>query len=682
MKVRADMKHVTIAAACLNQTPMDWRGNLSRIKKAMAAARDAGASILCLPELCITGYGCEDQFHSLDLQDTAMEMLVEVARESEIETPNMAVSVGLPILFRNALFNCAALVLNGTILGFVAKQHLAGDGLHYEPRWFKSWPAGQTGTISSLGPGHPDVKIGDLTFEVGGVRIGYEICEDAWVAERPGAALARKGVDVILNPSASHFSFGKFDVRKRFVIDGSRAFGATYVYANLLGNEAGRAVYDGGCLIASGGQLLAQGPRLSFRDFDLTVAVVDVIATRISQARTSSFRPDFRPSLDTHVSRPLKHPPVRAKRIVDTDSWEGSPDLKFEEFSRVQALALFDYMRKSRTNGFAISMSGGADSSACAVLIHDMVELGIASIGSAEFVGRAWRQVFDADKLDSSKNQPDKQLLKSSLLTCVYQGTANSSETTRSAAQLVAEACGARFHSVDIDFLVRSYAGLGKEVLGRDLTWETDDVTLQNVQARVRSPAIWLVANAMNLLLLATSNRSEAAVGYCTMDGDTSGSLSPIAGIDKAFLRHWLVWRQSFGPGRLPGIQELGLVNSQKPTAELRPLSSHQTDEEDLMPYSVLDEIERMAIIGKKSPVDIFQELCDDSRDPLQVAKWVDKFFRLWCRNQWKRERYAPSFHVDSENLDPRSWCRFPILSGGFELELEKMWAAARPASK
>jgi NAD+ synthase (glutamine-hydrolysing) len=100
------------------------------------------------------------------------------------------------------------------------------------------------------------------------------------------------------------------------------------------------------------------------------------------------------------------------------------------------------------------------------------------------------------------------------------------------------------------------------------------------------------------------------------------------------------------------------------------------------MPYSILDEIERMAIIGKKSPLDIFQELCDDSRDPLQVAKWVDRFFRLWCRNQWKRERYAPSFHVDNENLDPKSWCRFPILSGGFELELERMWSTARAVAK
>ena len=88
--------------------------------------------------------------------------------------------------------------------------------------------------------------IGDCYFDGGGVRIGFEICEDAWVAQPPGRrAVARRGVDIILNPSASHFAFGKHEIRKRFVLEGSRAFGVSYVYANLLGNEAGRAIYDG-----------------------------------------------------------------------------------------------------------------------------------------------------------------------------------------------------------------------------------------------------------------------------------------------------------------------------------------------------------------------------------------------------------------------------------------------------
>ncbi|HEY9153868.1 MAG TPA: NAD(+) synthase, partial [Opitutaceae bacterium] len=207
---------------------------------------------------------------------------------------------------------------------------------------------------------------------------------------------------------------------------------------------------------------------------------------------------------------------------------------------------------------------------------------------------------------------------------------------------------------------------------GRKLDWKTDDLVLQNIQARVRSPGIWMVANLQNALLLATSNRSEAAVGYATMDGDTSGGLSPVAGIDKAFLRQWLRWVETTGPDGLGPIPALNPVNEQAPTAELRPQESHQTDEDDLMPYLVLDAIEKAAIRDKQTPVEVFQRTLGEfpQHDRARIGIWVDRFFRLWCRNQWKRERYAPSFHLDDENLDPKTWCRFPILSGGYEHEL------------
>ncbi len=191
----------------------------------------------------------------------------------------------------------------------------------------------------------------------------------------------------------------------------------------------------------------------------------------------------------------------------------------------------------------------------------------------------------------------------------------------------------------------------------------------------MRAPGIWMMANLRNALLLATSNRSEAAVGYATMDGDTCGGLSPIAGIDKAFLRQWLTWMETVGPEGGEAIPALEKINRQQPTAELRPASAGQTDEDDLMPYVLLDAIERVAIRDKKVPPEVYQIMRAEFPDiePRQLGAWVERFFKLWCRNQWKRERYAPSFHVDDENLDPKTWCRFPILSGGFERELEEL---------
>ena len=168
-----------------------------------------------------------------------------------------------------------------------------------------------------------------------------------------------------------------------------------------------------------------------------------------------------------------------------------------------------------------------------------------------------------------------------------------------------------------------------------------------------------------NALLMATSNRSEASVGYATMDGDTAGSISPLAGVDKAFLRQWLVWAQ----------QELGYlglqyVNNLQPTAELRPAVQAQTDEKDLMPYPILNQIERLAFYERLSPRQVFAKMQGTESDEL-LRLHIRRFYTLWTRNQWKRERYAPSFHLDDYNLDPRSWLRFPILSGGFLEEMD-----------
>ena len=126
---------------------------------------------------------------------------------------------------------------------------------------------------------------------------------------------------------------------------------------------------------------------------------------------------------------------------------------------------------------------------------------------------------------------------------------------------------------------------------------------------------------------------------------------------------------------RLGCLPVLSAVTNQQPTAELRPLAAHQTDEADLMPYEVLDAIERAAIRDKHSPVESWHllQVQFPHYTPQQLGQWTDRFYRLWCRNQWKRERYAPSFHLDDENLDPKTWCRFPILSGGFERELAQL---------
>jgi NAD+ synthase (glutamine-hydrolysing) len=656
------MKLIKVGAAVLNQTPLDWVGNRRRILAAIETARTQRVNLLCLPELCVTGYGCEDAFHSANTADMAAQSLGELLPA----TRGMIVSFGLPVLCQNALFNCAALAVDGALAGLVAKRFLAGDGIHYEPRWFKPWPQGMRREVPLNGV---TVPIGDILFDCGGLRIGFEICEDAWVANRPGAALALKGVDFILNPSASHFAFGKLEVRKRFALEGSRAFGASYVYANLLGNESGRAIYDGGALIAVAGKLAAAGPRFSYEETLVTCAVVDITGTRMNHARTASFQPEMSAQDDSVVSVPFRFeaPSLEAAEIHIPD-WETGPFVKEEEFARAEALALFDYLRKTRSHGFVVSLSGGADSAATACLVHLMAAFGLRELGPEKF-GQRLSYLF------KTAPENDAKAMTGKLLTTAYQSCDNSGSVTREAARGVAEAVGACHYEWDVGKIVRDYIDIIGRATGTKFNWKEHDIPLQNIQARARSPGIWLLTNLKNALLLATSNRSEAAVGYATMDGDTSGGLSPLAGIDKAWLRQWLRWLETTGPSGLYPISALALVNQQAPTAELRPPDCKQTDEDDLMPYDILDSIERAAIRDRRSPVEVFDtlRLQYPRHKPEHLSMWVARFFRLWCRNQWKRERYAPSFHLDDENLDPKTWCRFPILSGGYEEELREL---------
>jgi NAD+ synthase (glutamine-hydrolysing) len=674
------MQLIKVAAAVLNQTPLAWDSNKAHILEAIDQARRQNVSILCLPELCITGYGCEDAFLSANTRRMAWRVLEEIAPASRA----MIVSVGLPLLHNNVLYNTACLLVDGKIAGFTAKRFLAGDGIHYEPRWFKPWPAGRQATVTvdtdgpMVGTAHPtEYPLGDLYFDCGGVRIGFEICEDAWVANRPGSSLSLDGVDLILNPSASHFAFGKDDVRERFVLEGSRAFGVSYVYSNLLGNEAGRAIYDGGAMIASAGRMVAIGPRFSFQDVLLTAALVDLDATRLTRAASGSFVPEIDDQTRNCVRVPFRFPQCEPEvQTVRRAAWERGAAVKEEEFTRALCLALFDYQRKSRSHGFVVSLSGGADSATVACLVSMLVELGIAELGLEAFL----KKLGYFQRIQQARSSRD---VVREMLACVYQSTRNSTETTRGAAQAAAEAIGAEFLEFDVDAQVQNYIGIVSQAIGRDLRWDGDDLALQNIQARARAPGVWLLANLRGALLLSTSNRSEAAVGYATMDGDTAGGVSPIAGIDKAFVRRWLRWLEKEGPEGLGPIPALSAINRQEPTAELRPASYRQTDEADLMPYELLDAIERAAIRDKHSPLEVYRlmhtEFAQYGAEQLHV--WVERFFRLWCRNQWKRERYAPSFHLDDENLDPKTWCRFPILSGGFERELAELREYVRHSS-
>ena len=344
---------VHIAAGVLHQTPLDWTQNQRNICDLLSQARAKGVQILCFPELCVSGYGCEDLFLSKAFLERIWNMTLDIASQ----TQGLVCVIGFPVAWKGCLYNAAGLCADGDLVGIVPKRYLANQGVHYESRWFSSWQPGRTDVFQR---GLLTLPFGDISFQVDGLRIGIEICEDAWAQQRPAIDLSHRGVHIILNPSASHFELGKQKKRERMVIDSSQRFSVVYVYANLVGNESGRLLYDGRAMIAAYGQLFGRSPAFSYAPFSATDAVIRLqeptpihphhddreVVLRVFCGRQQQIYPAQTPAIDTGCLG------------------------KEEEFTRALSLYLFDYLRKSRANGYVVSLSGGVDSSVCAIAVR------------------------------------------------------------------------------------------------------------------------------------------------------------------------------------------------------------------------------------------------------------------------------------------------------------------------
>ena len=653
-------EYLNIATISVNQTPLSWKGNVNNILNSLKKAYKDNVEVALLPELAITGYGSEDLFKSQEFNQKAYKKLLYIQSEMKevLKDRDMLYCIGLPVLIDGGqLFNGVAVLSRDKIHGIVCKQNLAKNGIHYEQRWFQAWKPEQV--INWKG-----IPTGDLVFEVNGIRIGFEICEDSWVPNRPARSLFKKKVDVVLNPSASHYSMNKQETRNQFVKEGSRAFGVAYAYANLMGCEAGRAIYDGGNVIASAGQLISTGKRFSFKDFNINKATVDIVRNR-------ALRIDNSEEMD--ISK--LHENVIEFNIDLESNTVYKNKVNENYFKKVQdeliyaiSLGLWDWQRKTKQQGFAVSLSGGADSAAVASLVYSAHKLALGELNQRKYKEKLPFEV-------QGKVSIEKDIMPKVLITA-YQASDNSGDITTKAAKNLAAFIGAEHHHWSISRLVKEYERLASNAINEDLTWEKHDIPKQNIQARVRNPSIWFLANLKRRLLLTTSNLSESAVGYCTMDGDTAGVLAPIRELSKVYVNE--VNRFLFKEGLLINgkrfrIKGLKGVVKQAATAELRPVE--QTDEADLMPFEFLDGIRRVSQVEFKMPLGILKTLYREMEVSLeQLGKYIEKYYNLYTRNQWKRERFAVSFHLETDSLDPKTYSRFPVLNGAMEEELEDMW--------
>lgn len=674
-----------VAAASLNQTVGDWTGNRQRIEAVLAEARARGARLVLLPELCISGYSLGDRLARHGTLERSWRSL-QALREA---TEGLIAVVGLPIRHRDTLYNAAAVVADGEIVGMAAKEYLATGDVQYENRWYAPWDPNRL--EDWLAPDcQTRIPLGRQVFDASGLgRFAVEICEDGWKGMRPGSMAALAGSHMVLNPSASWFVLGKHAIRKRLVTQVSAEDRVAYLYASSLGCDATRLVFDGSVLIAADGEIKAEGRRFRFdRDFELVDAVLDLDALRMARMEEGSWRQQVDQALAGDLG-PLPrvvaipgeygdNPPVPAPEPYWLRGTAGAPhadpslawladeghtrsftaaDVPHLELELALSLGLREYLRKTGISKVALALSGGRDSAMCAVLLHRMA-------------------AYDQPELN---DEGLRAHLRERLITA-YMATANSGEATQAAAEALAAEIGATHLHAEIQSAIDTHLDLIGQMTGTRPSWTepTHDIPLQNVQARLRGSLIWMVANLHQALLISTSNKSEAAVGYATMDGDTSGGLSPIADVPKSLIGAWLHWARDFH-----GYASLDRVLDTPATAELRPPDQAQTDEGDLMPYDILDRLMYHFVQLGQDPVELFDALWptlahryDDQ--PMAFAAHIRKFVRLLCFSQWKRERFAISFRVAAFDLDPKTGFRFPAVQAPFTEELAELDAHVR----
>ena len=426
------------------------RESSSRTSRPFEHARAAGVSVLCLPELA---------HHRLRLRGRVLHgpafrpRLSVRALELLPETTGWSSTFGLPLYHQKALYNAAALLADGEIVGFVAKHFLAGDGIHYEPRWFKPWPAGEVDvrrahrrTTVDADPDRRS-RVRDRRR-----RIGFEICEDAWVANRPGADLALRGVDIICNPSASHFAFGKFGVASASSLEGSRAFGVALP--------------------------LREPPRQRSRPRHLRRRWPHRLGWRAARARPAALVPRRRAlttASDRHrrqrarASAPRQPSPASRRReaqvvphpfAVAGAQARGAPpagaprvgrsrNRRARRSSRARSRsASGTTCARADAQGYVISLSGGADSAACACLVALAVQIAFAELGPAASAAApaVWRAIEPIEN-GGGGDGGDRRCSRARISRPRTRG-ARSRAARPSASR---SAIGAEFHVLDIE---------------------------------------------------------------------------------------------------------------------------------------------------------------------------------------------------------------------------------------
>lgn len=663
--------YLRIAAATPKIRVGDVAGNAAAILECVDAAVRAGARVLALPELCLTGYTCGDLFHDRALLRAAESALAGLL-EDTADTP-LLFTVGLPVAHRENVYNCVAACCAGRLLGLAVKRHLPNYGEFYEQRWFAPAPMNGVGFIPFAGQDSVPL-MGDIVYTCSDpgledVRIGVEVCEDLWVPNPPSVDMALSGgATVILNASASSEVLGKSAYRRSLVSGQSARLYCAYAYANAgEGESTTDLVFSGENLIAENGSIVAS---TSLFSREMAVADVDLEKLMAERRRSNTWRAgewcmgrlqtiDFSftetgegasvggESIADAPDQPAVLPAEDAELLLNSalDVLRPAPRTPFvptdparraaccEEILDLQAAGLKTRLAHTGTHSAVIGLSGGLDSTlALLVTVRAFDMLGLPRTG----------------------------------VHAVSMPGFGTTGRTKSNAERLAEQLGVDFRTIAIGEAVRAhFADIGHDP-------SVTDVTYENAQARERTQVLMDLSNELGGFVIGTGDLSELALGWATYNADHMSMYGVNAGVPKTLVRHLVSHAADSLGGEAAAILRDILDTPVSP--ELLPPGGDgeiaQCTEELVGPYELHDfflfhmmrygfapgKIYRMACRT-------FAELDSDGApayEPATILYWLRTFYHRFFAQQFKRSCLPDGPKVGSVSVSPRGDWRMP----------------------
>ncbi|MDR1584515.1 MAG: NAD(+) synthase [Prevotellaceae bacterium] len=605
-----------VAAAIPEVRVGDCEFNSVKIRNMIESANAQDVEIICFPELAITSYTCSDLFFQELLLDSAKNALMKLV--SDTSNLNIISIVGLPLMFKDKIFNVAVVFGKGKIYGFIPKTYLPNYSEYYEKRWFASAKDIVDKDFT------PNILFGDKK-----VKFAVEICEDLWTPNPPSTEHCVAGAHVIFNPSASNELIGKHEYRKALVEQQSARCIAGYVYSGSgWGESTTDVVFSGNAMISENGVMLNEAERFSFNE-QIIITDIDIDRLRSSRVKNTSFTNytnnnhifvpiDFSEK-DSKISRYINPKPFVPKSAVADES--------FNEIFSIQVGGLAKRIIHTGIQKQVIGISGGLDST-LALLVC----------------------VKTCDKL---------KIPRGNIIAITMPGFGTSNRTYNNAVALMKE-LGVAIRTIDITRACLQHF----EDIGHDPN--VYDVTYENAQARERTKILMDIANQCNGLVIGTGDLSELALGWATYNGDHMSMYAVNVSIPKTLVRRLVTW-----------IADTQLENSVKKiltdildtpiSPELLPSNENkeitQATEEIVGPYELHDFFLYYLLRLGYSPSKIFfmaKIAFADNYDSNTILKWLKVFYKRFFTQQFKRSCLPDGPKVGSVNLSPRGDWRMP----------------------